>query len=132
MTGSEAIAAARLKDGVDSRTLAHLLRADLLPEAWIAPVPVRELRALLRHRVVLVRLGTAAKNRIHAVLADRGLDREEGLWSGPGRAWLAGLELPATARLIVDDHLARSSTRWPRRSPRWRRRSPPGPNPTRE
>jgi transposase len=34
--------------------LAQLLRADLLPEAWIAPPPVRQLRALLRHRVALV------------------------------------------------------------------------------
>jgi transposase len=103
----KAIASARLKDDrVDARTLAQLLRADLLPEAWIAPAPVRELRVLLRHRVVLVRLGTSAKNRIHAVLADHGLDREQGLWSGPGRDWLAGLKLPSASRLIVDDHLA--------------------------
>ena len=34
----KAIAAARLKnDKVDAATLAQLLRADLLPEAWIAP-----------------------------------------------------------------------------------------------
>jgi hypothetical protein len=34
----KAIAAARLKDDrVDARTLAQLLRAELLPEAWIAP-----------------------------------------------------------------------------------------------
>jgi transposase len=38
--------------------LAQLLRADLLPEAWIAPREVRQLRALLRHRIGLVRLGT--------------------------------------------------------------------------
>jgi transposase len=44
----KAIAAARLKnDKVDAATLAQLLRADLLPEAWIAPQPVRDLRALL-------------------------------------------------------------------------------------
>ena len=36
----KAIAAARLKDDrVDARTLAQLLRAELLPEAWIAPRP---------------------------------------------------------------------------------------------
>ena len=35
---TKAIAAARVKtDAVDARTLAHLLRADLLPEAYIAP-----------------------------------------------------------------------------------------------
>ena len=53
----KAIASARLKnDKVDAATLAQLLRADLLPEAWIAPPEVRQLRALLRHRAGLVRL----------------------------------------------------------------------------
>jgi hypothetical protein len=47
----KAIASARLKnDKVDAAILGQLLRADLLPEAWIAPPPVRQLRALLRHR----------------------------------------------------------------------------------
>jgi hypothetical protein len=45
----KAIASARLtNDTVDARTLAQLLRADLLPEAWIAPQATRDLRALLR------------------------------------------------------------------------------------
>src|SRR6266576_2390382 len=52
----KAIASARLKnDKVDAATLAQLLRADLLPEAWIAPPAVRQLRALLRHRAGLDR-----------------------------------------------------------------------------
>jgi transposase len=38
----KAIASARLKnDKVDAAILAQLLRADLLPEAWIAPPAVR-------------------------------------------------------------------------------------------
>src|SRR6266516_444025 len=72
----KAIASARLKnDKVDAAILAQLLRADLLPEAWIAPPPVRQLRALLRHRVALVRLRTRLRNRIHAIVADYGHDR---------------------------------------------------------
>ncbi len=94
----KAIASARLKnDKVDAATLAQLLRADLLPEAWIAPPAVRQLRALLRHRAGLVRLGTQQRNRIHAVVADFGFDRSGSYLSGPGRGWLAGLELPAYA-----------------------------------
>jgi transposase len=90
----KAIASARLKnDKVDAATLAQLLRADLLPEAWIAPPEVRQLRALLR-------------NRIHAVLAGHGHGRPQGCWSGPGRAWLASLELPAASRQVLDDGLA--------------------------
>jgi transposase len=82
----KAIASARLKnDKVDAATLAQLLRADLLPEAWIAPQQVRDLRALLRHRAALVRLSTSCKNRVHGVLADRGVREDQSLWTGPGR-----------------------------------------------
>ena len=103
----KAIASARLKnDKVDAAILAQLLRADLLPEAWIAPPPVRQLRALLRHRAQLVRLRTLLRNRIHAVLADHGHDRPGGCWSGLGRAWLASLELPAVSREVIEDDLA--------------------------
>jgi transposase len=103
----KAIASARLKnDKVDAAILAQLLRADLLPEAWIAPPAVRQLRALLRHRAQLVRLRTLLRNRIHAVLADHGQDRPGGCWSGPGRRWLAALELPAASREVIEDGLA--------------------------
>ena len=103
----KAIASARLKnDKVDAAILAQLLRADLLPEAWIAPPPVRQLRALLRHRVALVRLRTRLRNRIHAIVADYGHDRPAGgYWTGPGRAWLAALPLPAVSRELIGDDL---------------------------
>jgi transposase len=83
-----------------------LLRADLLPEAWIAPPAVRQLRALLRHRAQLVRLRTLLRNRIHAVLADHGHGRPAGCWSGPGRDWLACLDLPAVSREVITDDMA--------------------------
>jgi transposase len=103
----KAIASARLKnDKVDAAILAQLLRADLLPEAWIAPPQVRQLRALLRHRASLVRLGTQLRNRIHAVAADFGYDRTGSYWTGPGRGWLAELDLPPVSREIVTDCLA--------------------------
>ena len=84
--------------------LAQLLRVDLLPEAWIALPAIRQLRALLRHRVQLARLRTLQRNRIHAIVADH--DRPAGCWSGPGRAGLASLQLPATSREVIDDDLA--------------------------
>jgi transposase len=108
----KAIASARLKnDKVDAAILAQLLRTDLLPEAWIAPAEVRQLRALLRHRVALVRLGTRLRNRIHAVTADHGYHRPDrqwtgAYWTGPGRQWLAELPLPEVSRQIVTDSLA--------------------------
>jgi transposase len=103
----KAIASARLKnDKVGAAILGQLRRADLRPEAWIAPPPIRQLRALLRHRVYLVRLRTRLRNRIHAIVADYGYDRPAGgCWSGPGRAWLAALQLPAVSRELVEDDL---------------------------
>jgi hypothetical protein len=47
----KAIASARLKnDKAGAEILAQLLRADLLPEAWIAPPAIQRLRTLLRNR----------------------------------------------------------------------------------
>jgi transposase len=45
------------------------------------------------------------QNRIHAVVADFGYDRSGSYLSGPGRGWLAELELPAVSREIVTDCL---------------------------
>jgi transposase len=86
--------------------LAQLLRADLLPGAWIAPPAVRQLRAVLRHRASLARLGTQLRNRIHAVAAGHGYGRSASCWTGPGRGWLAGLDPPAASREIVTGCLA--------------------------
>jgi transposase len=66
---------------------------------------VRQLRALLRHRASLVRVGTQQRNRIHAVAADHGYDRSASYWTGPGRGWLAELDLPPASREIVTDCL---------------------------
>src|SRR5438034_8899770 len=68
---TKAIAAGRVKnDSVDARTLAHLLRTHLLPEAWIAPPAVRERRRLARTRTSLVRIRSRLQCQVHAILAD--------------------------------------------------------------
>jgi len=68
---TRAIAAARVKtDAIDARTLAQLLRAGMLPEAYVAPRELRDLRELLRHRATLTRMRSAVKNRVHAILAN--------------------------------------------------------------
>jgi transposase len=92
---TKAIAAARVKtDAVDARTLAHLLRADLLPEAYVAPRDLRDLRDLLRQRVVLTHMRSALKNRVHALIARQGIQRTHTDLFGPsGRRFLDGLEL---------------------------------------
>jgi transposase len=91
---TRAIAAARVKtDAIDAKMLAHLLRTGLLPEAYIAPPELRDLRELLRHRMVLVRLRTSVKNRVHALLARQGiLPDHSDLFSTAGRKYLTALE----------------------------------------
>ena len=105
---TKAIAAARVKtDAVDARTLAHLLRADLLPEAYVAPRELRELRELLRHHIALTRLRTALKNRVHALLARQGVQHGRAELFGPqGRTFLGELALPAPTRRRLESLLA--------------------------
>ena len=92
---TRAIAAARVKtDAIDAKTLAHLLRTGFLPEAYIAPRELRDLRELLRHRATLTRMRSAVKNRVHAILAKHGIANEHSdLFGKGGREFLAGLEL---------------------------------------
>jgi len=67
----KAIAEAKIKtDKIDATTLAHLLRCDLVPAAYVRSPQARILTNLLRHRMFLVRVQTMTKNRIH-VLLDR-------------------------------------------------------------
>jgi transposase len=105
---TRAIAAARVKtDAVDARTLAHLLRTGLLPEAYIAPPELRDLRELLRHRQALTGLRTAVKNRVHGLLARQGiLPEHTDLFGKAGREFLASLELPDGPRRRLDSLIA--------------------------
>jgi len=105
---TRAIAAARVKtDAVDARTLAHLLRAELLPEAYVAPRELRDLRELLRHRVALTGMRSALKNRVHAILAKHGVTREHSdLFGKGGRLFLADLQLREASRRRLDSLMA--------------------------
>jgi len=100
----KAIASAKLKnDRVDSATLAHLLRCDLLPESWKADRETQARRQQVRLRATLVRQRTRLKNQVHAVLHQQGLRSPvTDLFGKRGRGWLAGVKLPAQARESVD------------------------------
>jgi len=65
---TKAIASAKVKtDKVDAKILAHLLRADLVAETYVPPQAIREIRALVRHRLSLVKMRTMVKNKVHAL-----------------------------------------------------------------
>jgi transposase len=100
---TKAISSARVKnDSVDARTLAHLLRTNLLPEAWAAPPEVRDARKLARTRISLARISSRLKCQTHALLADQAiLPPMTDLFGHGGRAFLqdVGLRPIPQARL---------------------------------
>lgn len=69
----------------DCQELLDRMRLNRLPEAWIAPPELRQLRELVRHRAKAVDLRTGLKAQIHAVLAKEGIIPPPELW-GPGGA----------------------------------------------
>jgi transposase len=78
----KAIASAKVKtDKVDARTLAQLLRLDMVPPSYVPPKDVRDLRQLVRQRAYLVQKSTSFKNKVHAELTRRGVRRSDELAS---------------------------------------------------
>jgi transposase len=74
-----------------------------LPEAWIAPPHVRELREQVRHRCKLVALRSGLKSQVHAVLAKQGVVVPmSDLFGAAGRTLIAdtGLDAPFHARVL--------------------------------
>ena len=100
----KAIASAKLKnDRVDSQTLAHLLRCDMLPESWKADRETQARRQQVRLRATLVRQRTRLKNQVHAVLHQQGLRSPvTDLFGKRGRLWLREVKLPVQARESVE------------------------------
>lgn len=107
-----AIAEARIKtDRIDSGILAHLLRCDLRPTAYVRPKEQRTVQHVLRQRLFFVRLQRMVKNRIHVLI-----DRQPGLrdvatsfsdlFGAAGLEWLHTVGLPAAERELLDAELA--------------------------
>ena len=65
------------------RVRGHLLRTNLLAEAWITPPEAREARRLVRTRAGLVRMRSLVQSQLHALLADLGVIPELTTLFGP-------------------------------------------------
>lgn len=89
------IANARVKtDNQDVNRLIRLLIADLVPQVWVPPMEVRELRALLSYRWRLVKMATAIQNRLHSLLHRHNIQAPDGkVDTGENREWWEKLEL---------------------------------------
>ncbi len=73
------IACARVKTDIrDTLILARLLAANLVPDVWVPPVHVRQLRQLLSQRRQLVETHTQIVNRMHSVAHRHHLKHERG------------------------------------------------------
>ena len=64
-------------DKLDVNGLGVLHRNGTLPEVWIAPAEIRDMRELPRMRMTFVSMRTKLKNRIHATLGKYNLQIEE-------------------------------------------------------
>jgi transposase len=95
-------------DRLDADVLNELTRSNLkLPACYLPDDEVFALREHLRARSDLVKLQTAIKNRIHAVLHRRGILKPEGdLFTVAGRVWLAQIELDEAGRSILEQYRA--------------------------
>ncbi len=106
----KAIAAAKKKnDRIDAGKIADLLRCDLLPQCYMAPGWIRELRRMLRYRNLVVSQAVRLKNRIAGLLMEEGVsyDRERLHGKRYFAELLDSLETPASVLELL--RLSRAS-----------------------
>jgi transposase len=106
--GVKLIAASVVKtDKRDTIALARLLAAKMIPEVWVPPQHVRELRSLVAHRKRLISQRTAAKNRLHSLLQRLNIvPPSGGVFSPARRDWWQSLPLSGSEKLRAGQDLA--------------------------
>lgn len=94
------IAEARVKtDKEDVKRLIRLLIADIVPEVWVPPANVRELRGMISYRQRLVKTGTMIRNRLqsllhrHNILLPKGGLRDEAWWAAQKMSGLEKIQI---------------------------------------
>ena len=93
-------------DRADARHLRQLLMAGRLPESWIPPEHLLDLRARVRLRHTLSEQRGEWQQRIQSVLYHHGCPQRGDLMNRDGLSWLAAQPLPGTAREQVSIALA--------------------------
>lgn len=104
---TKAIASARIKtDELDAKTLAHLLRSDLVPMAYIPTIEEQEARDLSRARCQMVKQQTWIKNQIHSLLTKENLiPNVTDLFGKKGTDWLLKQKLTDNNKVILREFL---------------------------
>ena len=81
-------------DRRDAQHLLDLLKHERFPTVWMPDPTTRDLRALIAHRVRLVRMRTMVKNGLHAIALNQRVALGPSLWTKRGLAQLQALSLP--------------------------------------
>jgi transposase len=74
--------AKKKNDKLDARTITDLVRCGLLPQCYMAPQEMRDLRRALRYRNLLVRQAVRMKNRASTLLMEVGAQYNKGKLHG--------------------------------------------------
>lgn len=103
----KAIASAKIKnDKIDSEVLAHLLRANLIPESYVPCKETRLKKCVIRLHMFLTMVSTMIKNRIHDLI-DRNhisieaLGENTNLFCKTGIKILRALELKDSSEKVI-------------------------------
>ena len=101
------IAGAKVKtDKLDIERLLILLIADIVPEVWVPPDHVRDLRALISHRWRIHKQIAMTKNRLHSFIHRFNLIPPEGpLFSEKNLAWWQEQEFSSMVSLQIEQDL---------------------------
>jgi transposase len=98
--GVRQIAEARVKtDKEDVKRLIRLLIADIVPEVWVPPVEVRELRGMISYRNRLVKTSTMIRNRMQSLLHRHNLILPKGGLTDKG--WWEAQKISALERIQI-------------------------------
>ena len=92
-------------DRRDARHILTLLAEDRFPAVWVPDPTIRDLRALIAHRMRLVRLRTMLRNGVHAIALNYRLALGSSLFTRRGLGALRGLPLPRHTAQRRDESL---------------------------
>ncbi|MBI3168941.1 MAG: IS110 family transposase [Chloroflexi bacterium] len=99
------IAEARVKtDKEDVKRLIRLLIADIVPEVWVPPLEVRELRGMISYRNRLVKMGTMIRNRLQSLIHRHNLTLPKGGLTDA--AWWEAQPMSALEKIQIRQELA--------------------------
>ena len=93
-------------DRCDADRLGEFYLQGILPESYLAPPAVRQLRERIRYRMALSAVRQGVKNRVQAVLHCHGiLHPFSDLFGQEGQEFLKALSLPEASRSVLEGYL---------------------------